>query len=517
MNLRKVYLGVIVVLSMALFYEWNSENQRLSEIEQLRVADVEAATSQVTDGGSYVYLENDELRIKISTSTGSIVESRLKKYGVENVEGSPGVRVFGSSNTSPFKYYLKTGFTGKAANYVLHSYDNNSVVLKTEDGDLTKEFTFLPETYELLITDSSFFGSSGKAFAARYRTEGRSLDLKSSWLQGGMMNNSSYQGMAFSTDQDPYETTRLRNIDESISYLSRAGWVSFIQKYFFAVLIGSNDYVYNYFAHPSESGIYRMGYTVEKCDISNVVYEHSLRVFIGPKIRKDLAVRADNLELSIDMGWFWFISQPMVWFLDLINEYINSWALSIIIFTFVLKLALFPITAKGFVSMAGMRKVGPMMKEIQDRYKNDRQKASAEVMALYKREKVNPLGGCLPVLAQMPFFIGFFFALREMVELRHASFFWISDLSIPDPLFILPVLFGLVMVSTQRLSPAPPTSDPTQAQVMKYMPVIFSIFFVIFPAGLCLYSVINSGVSLAQQRYLYKKTGVLSSTSAGGE
>jgi YidC/Oxa1 family membrane protein insertase len=516
MNLRKIYLGVIVVLSMALFYEWNSENQKLSEIEQLRVADVEAATSQVTNDGSFVYLENDELRLKISTSTGSIVESRLKKYGVENIEGSPGVRVFGSSDRSIFRYYLKTGFTGKAANYLLHSYDNNSVVLKTEDGDLTKEFTFLPETYELLITDTSSSGSSGKAFAALYRTEGRSLDLKTTLLQGGMMNNSSYQGVAFSTDQDPYETTRLRGIDESISYLSRSGWVSFIQKYFFAALIGSEDNIYNFFAHPADSGVYRMGYTVEKGEASNLVYKHSHRVFIGPKVRKDLAERAENLELSIDMGWFWFISQPMVWFLDLINGFVDNWALSIIVFTFILKLVLFPVTAKGFVSMGMMRKVGPKMKELQDRFGDDRQKLSQEMMKLYKTEKVNPLGGCLPIVAQMPFFIGFFFALREMVELRHASIFWMSDLSVPDPLFILPILFGLIMFSTQKLSPAPPSQDPMQQQIIKYMPVVFSIFFFVFPAALCLYSVINAGVSLGQQRYLYKKHGVLGDAQVGG-
>jgi YidC/Oxa1 family membrane protein insertase len=518
MNLRKVYLGVIVVLSMALFYEWNSENQKLSEIEQLRVADadIEASASQVTSGGDFVYLENDYLRLKISTSTGSIVESRLKKYGVENIEGSPGVRVFGASNTGTFRYYLKTGFTGKATNYILHSYNSDSVVLKTEDGDLTKEFTFLPETYELLITDSSSFGSSGKAFAALYRTEGRSLDLKSSLLQGGMMNNSSYQGVAFSTDQDPYDTTRLRNLDESISYLSRSGWVSFIQKYFFAALIGSEDSVYNFFAHPADSGVYRMGYTVEKGEVSNLVYKHSHRVFVGPKIRKDLAERAENLELSIDMGWFWFLSQPMVWFLDLINGFIDNWALSIIVFTIILKLILFPVTAKGFVSMGSMRKVGPKMKELQDRYKDDRQRLSQEMMKLYKTEKVNPLGGCLPILAQMPFFIGFFFALREMVELRHASIFWLSDLSVPDPLFVLPVVFGLIMFFTQKLSPAPPSQDPMQQQVIKYMPVVFSIFFFVFPAALCLYSVINAGVSLGQQRYLYKKHGVLTDAQVGG-
>ena len=516
MNLRKIYLGVIVVLSMALFYEWNSENQKLSEMEQLRVADMEASTSRVTNDGGFVYLENSELRLKISTSTGSVVESRLKKYGVENIEGSPGVRVFGSSDRSIFRYYLKTGFTGKAANYLLHSYDNNSVVLKTEDGDLTKEFTFLPETYELLITDTSSSGSSGKAFAALYRTEGRSLDLKTSLLQGGMMNNSSYQGVAFSTDQDPYETTRLRGIDESISYLSRSGWVSFIQKYFFAALIGSEDNIYNFFAHPADSGVYRMGYTVEKGEASNLVYKHSHRVFIGPKVRKDLAERAENLELSIDMGWFWFLSQPMVWFLDLINGFVDNWALSIIIFTFILKIVLFPVTAKGFVSMGMMRKVGPKMKELQNRFGDDRQRLSQEMMKLYKTEKVNPLGGCLPIVAQMPFFIGFFFALREMVELRHASMFWMSDLSVPDPLFILPILFGLIMFSTQKLSPAPPSQDPMQQQIIKYMPVVFSIFFFVFPAALCLYSVINAGVSLGQQRYLYKKHGVLGDAQVGG-
>jgi YidC/Oxa1 family membrane protein insertase len=328
--------------------------------------------------------------------------------------------------------------------------------------------------------------------------------------EGGMMNNSSYQAVAFSTNDDPYETQRLRKIDEKISYLSRGGWVSFIQKYFFAAVIGSDDFVYNYFAQKGDAGIYSMGYTVEKGDAQNLVESHSHRLFVGPKIRKDLEKRADNLELSIDMGWFWFVSQPMVIVLDFINGYVGNWGLSIVVFTLLLKLILFPVTAKGFVSMGNMRRVMPKMKELQERYANDKQKLSQEMMALYKKEGANPLGGCLPMLAQMPFFIGFFFALREMVELRFADFgLWITDLSVPDPLFILPVVFGLVMVLTQRLNPQPPTTDPMQAQIMKTMPIMFAVFFVIFPAGLCLYSVVNAGVSLVQQRYLYKKLGVL--------
>src|SRR6056300_1317310 len=183
MNLRKIYLGAIVLLSMVLFYEWNSENKKLSEMEQLKIADIEAASTQVSEDGSFVYLENELLRLKISTSTGSIVESKLKEYGVENFERSPGVRVLGSSDTSAFKYYLKTGFTVEAVNYVLDDYSKDFVVLKSEDGDFVKEFIFLPETYEVLIKDRTLSGSSGKAFAAIYRTEGRSLDLNPSLLQ----------------------------------------------------------------------------------------------------------------------------------------------------------------------------------------------------------------------------------------------------------------------------------------------------------------------------------------------
>jgi YidC/Oxa1 family membrane protein insertase len=442
------------------------------------------------------------------------VEARLKEYGVENIPGSLGVRVFGSDENGFFKYYFKSGFTSEPTNYKLLSYGQGFITLYDESLGVKKEFSFLPDTYEIQIKDTAENGSSGKAFASLYRTEGRSLDLKTEITQGGMMNNSSYQAVAFSTSDDPYETQRLSGLDEKMSFLSRGGWVSFIQKYFFAAVIGSNDFVYNYFAQPGDAGIYSMGYTVEKGDVQNLVYSHSHRVFIGPKIRKDLEQRAPNLELSIDMGWFWFISQPMVRALDWINDYVGNWGVSIIVFTLLLKLLLFPVTAKGFVSMANMRKVMPKMKELQDRYANDKQKLSQEMMTLYKKEGANPLGGCLPMIAQMPFFIGFFFALREMVELRYADFgLWVTDLSVPDPLFVLPVVFGFIMVLTQKLNPQPANMDPTQAQIMKFMPIMFSVMFVIFPAALALYSVVNAGVSLIQQRYLYSKLGVLGDPS----
>ena len=515
MNIRRIYLAVIVILSASLFYQWNNEGMVAAQAEHMEIAKSESFINAVTEDGDYVYLENDLLRLKIAINSGAIVETRLKQYGVENIPGSLGVRVFGADEDNGFfKYYFKSGFTSEITNYKLLDYGQGSVTLYDESLGIKKEISFLPETYEVQVTDSALNGSSGKAFASLYRTDGMSLDLKTEMTQGGMMNRSSYQAVAFSTSDDPYETQRLRGLDERISFLSRGGWVSFIQKYFFAAVIGSNDYVYNYFAQPGDAGLYSMGYTVEKGDAQNLVYSHDHRIFIGPKIRKDLEKRAPNLELSIDMGWFWFISQPMVRVLDWINGFVGNWGLSIVVFTLLLKLLLFPVTAKGFVAMGNMRKVMPKMKELQDRYSNDRQKLSQEMMALYKKEGANPLGGCLPMLAQMPFFIGFFFALREMVELRFADFgLWITDLSVPDPLFILPVAFGFIMVLTQKLNPQPPTQDPMQAQIMKSMPIMFAVFFVIFPAGLCLYSVVNAGVSLVQQRYLYSKLGVLGDPS----
>ena len=326
---------------------------------------------------------------------------------------------------------------------------------------------------------------------------------------GGMINRSSYEAYVISTSQDPYEAERLRKVEAPLSVTSSGGWVGFTQKYFLAVLLGSNDFIYNYHVDGNnKGGLYKMGYVVQPDDFSSsAVTGHTHKLFVGPKVRKDLVLRANNLEQTIEMGWFWFISQPMIWLLDKIHGVVGSWGWSVVIITLMLKLVLWPVTGAGFKSMAGLRRVQPEMKEIQDRYANDRQKLGVEMMSLYKKHGVNPMGGCLPIFAQMPFFIAFFFGLREMVELRHASFFWLSDLSAPDPLFILPVMFGLIMVFTQKLNPQPPNMDPTQAQVMKAMPVMISIFFVIFPSSLALYSVFNSGMSLIQQKYLYAKFG----------
>ena len=505
MSIRSVYWVLLIGLSLALLFLWTSEQREESVSEHL--LDAQAFKANTEEG--YVAIESNELYVVVSVATGNIVETRLKKYPVENVEGSLGYRVFGESKEIAFNYYFKSGFTNTAPNYVIQDVASDYVVLVDEGLGLVKKISFGSSSYELSVLDESLFGVDGKIFAGLYRTGGKALDLKRDALDGGMMNNSSYEGVAISSEQDPYNTSRLSRVDEPIEVLSRSGWIAFVQKYFFAALIGSDDYIYNYYVLPKESGIYRMGYTVESSSSSNVAKSHEHRLFVGPKIRKDLMQRADNLELSIDMGWFWFLAQPMVLVMDWINGYINNWGLTIVIFTILIKLLFWPVTAKSFRSMAAMRKITPELNEVKEIYKDDRQKQASETMKLMKKHGANPLGGCLPLLIQMPFFIGFFFALREMVELRHSELGFWSDLSAPDPYFVLPALFCLVMVLTQRLNPQPAGMDPTQAQVMKYMPVMFSVLFIFFPAALCLYTVVNSAVQLAQQTYLYKQQGAL--------
>ena len=505
MNIRSVYWALLIGLSLTLLFQWTSEKREESVNDHL----LKAQTYKTAEDDGYISIENDELYVVVSVATGNIVETRLKKYPVENAEGALGYRVFGESKDVAFNYYFKSGFTKTSPVYSVEEAGKDYVVLGDGELGLTKRISFSDSPYELSVYDESLFGVDGKVFAGLYRTDGRALDLKRDALDGGMMNNSSYEGVAISSEQDPYDTSRLSRVDDKKEVLTRAGWIAFVQKYFFAALIGSDEYIYNYYVLPKESGVYRMGYTVESSSSSNVARSHEHRLFVGPKIRKDLMQRAENLELSIDMGWFWFLAQPMVLVMDWINGYLNNWGLTIIVFTILIKLLFWPVTAKSFRSMAAMRKITPELNEVKEIYKDDRQKQANETMKLMKKHGANPLGGCLPLLIQMPFFIGFFFALREMVELRHSELGIWADLSAPDPYFVLPALFCVVMILTQRLNPQPAGMDPTQARVMKYMPVMFSVLFIFFPAALCLYTVVNSAVQLAQQTYLYKQQGAL--------
>ena len=510
MNPRYIYMAIVLSLSYVLFFQWG-QDQKAKEVG------VEEAKAELeVDGlGDISILENDLLKISVNNQNGYIVESRLKEFPV--FPGSKrGVRVLGfeedpSSGSIALKYYLKSGFSGLNNNKLFPltvvSSSSNKIILESKEFGVRKTIALSETPYEISVFDENLSGAGYKPYIALYRNDALPVDMPT-----GFIANASYRGVAFNTKEDPYKNTRLRALDESQVYRQSGGWVAFIQKYFMASVLGSSDYDYSYFANPrAESGLYSMGYFVEP-DIDSFEaydsYEH--RVFIGPKTRDVLANKegVSDLELSIDMGWFWFLAQPMVWLLAKINGLVGNWGVAIILLTFIIKAVFWPLSSKGFRSVAKMRLYQEDVTEIKNRYKNDPQKAQVEIMSFYGKKGINPLGGCLPMLPQFPFFIALFFALRESVELRHAPLgLWLQDLSAPDPLFILPILMAFIMFMTQKLAPPMPGSDPTQIAVMKFMPVMFSLFFIFLPAGLVLYSVTNALVTYLQQVLIYKTVG----------
>lgn len=508
MNFRFFYIALVLVFSYMLFFSWNQESKQKQElaessyIEQIK----EDQANPPQESSGFVEIENKKLIVKISPLTGRIWEVRLKEYTFLQKEGSLGVRVFGFDD-SGFKFYLGSGFSNNEVDFGVSSTQPTSVKLVSKDGLFEKTISLKEDDYELKIVDE-YLGdiSDGKmtSYIAMYRTDGKPLDSR-----GGIFENSSYTGVAFNTPDDPYVNSRLRNVDERVEYVQRGGWLAFIQKYFMAAILTPADREQTLTVIPPKEngGVYVMAVMSSGHDtLSPVEVEH--RIFVGPKIRSDLMNRASDLELSIDMGWFWFLAQPLTMLLSLINQFAGNWGVSIILLTLLIKMLLWPLSAKGFSSMAKMRAVGPKLKETQERYKDDRANLGTEMMALYKKEGINPAGGCFPLLLQMPVFIAFFFCLRESVELRHEPFlFWIQDLSSPDPFYILPVVFAGLMYLTQQLNPQPPGMDPMQAQVMKVMPLMIAAIFVIMPSGLVVYSIANSAISLVQQRAMYKKYG----------
>jgi YidC/Oxa1 family membrane protein insertase len=226
-------------------------------------------------------------------------------------------------------------------------------------------------------------------------------------------------------------------------------------------------------------------------------------LYVGPKIQSRLSPLADGLNLTVDYGYLTVLAQPLFWLLNKIHSVLGNWGAAILILTLLIKLAFYRLSAASYRSMAKMRSVQPKLQALKERYGDDRQRMNQALMDLYKTEKINPLGGCLPILVQIPFFIALYWVLLESVELRHASFLWVQDLSSKDPLFILPVLMGVSMFLQQKISPAP--LDPVQQKVMMALPIVFTGFFAFFPAGLVLYWLANNVLSIAQQWYITRQ------------
>ncbi|MEZ5471499.1 MAG: membrane protein insertase YidC [Marinicella sp.] len=319
----------------------------------------------------------------------------------------------------------------------------------------------------------------------------------------------SFKGVGYFDAEEGYETKSFDDLQEETvsTTLAAESWVAMVQHYFFVGIIPTTS---NSKLVAKKTNSSTFPYLAQITTTNKSVPSGSTEVFestwyVGPKLQKELPEIAKGLDLTVDYGVFTAISKPLFWVLEKIHGLVGNWGWSIVLLTVLIKLMFFKLSEAQYKSMARMRKLQPRITTLKERYKDDKQKFNQEMMALYQKEKVNPLGGCLPILIQIPVFIALYWVLLESVELRQAPFIlWLQDLSTPDPYFILPAINAAAMIMTQRLSPTP-GMDPMQAKIMKAMPIVFSIMFAFFQSGLVLYWAVNSVLSLAQQWVITKR------------
>lgn len=400
------------------------------------------------------------------------------------------------------------GFTTTSEQFVLSDSSDELVVALdwVNDGPLRarKIYTFRRGLYrvdlDLEIENRSDEVWSGAPYAQLFR---RHIPVERSYTS---VDSYSFTGPVL-YDGDQYEKLDVEDlITEPVNQTVAGGWLASIQHHFLAAAVPPAEDVVRYQAvtRGSDYLLSALGQVREIAPGNSDVYP--LQLFIGPKLQDQLSVTGESLELTVDYGMLTILSQPLFWLLSKVHGYVQNWGLAIVLVTVLIKLAFYKLTQASGRSMAKMRKLQPRMKALQERFKDDRQALSQAMMELYKREKVNPAAGCLPILIQMPFFFAFYWVLIESVEIRQAPFMlWITDLSSRDPFFILPLLMGAAMLMQTRLNPAPP--DPIQAKVMQIMPVAFTALFAFFPAGLVLYWLTNTALSILQQWRINKVIG----------
>ena len=451
--------------------------------------------------------------LDIDLKNGEIVKATLDNYPTE-INSSEKKVLFNKCGAEKYSQLSGFEFLNKELNpkdnlfSIKEKYSSNNktfVVLEKREKDLIfkKTFSFKNDDYFISLTDNILnLSNSEVTFAPFSKIDRSSVDLYAD--ESSIFNPASfaYLGPAFQTSSDNYNKISFSDLNEdSYRELSTKGWVSMLEHYFISSIVPEEGTNLIFQARKSsKSDIYSVGLVGETSSISpNNEASFNQRVYFGPKIKKELQKAHPELDLAVDYGWLWWIGQPMYSAMTVFFDLTGNWGWSIVLVTILIKLLLWPLSMVSYRNMGKMRAVQPKMQEIQERHADDRQALSKAMMELYKKEKVNPALGCLPMLMQMPFFLAFYWVLIETVELRYAPFlFWITDLSARDPLFILPILNMAAMWGMQQLQPQPVGADPIQANVFKYMPLIFGVMFALFPAGLVLYWFLNSLVSAVQ-------------------
>jgi YidC/Oxa1 family membrane protein insertase len=465
-----------------------------------------------------VYVETDLVKAEISTRGGTIQRLELLDYAVDNKKPDVKVQLF--SPTADTFYIAQSGLLGvnpeSAPNHdAIYKIDQQSFKLTEGEDELKvsmlwsgpngitvkKEFIFHRGSYLIDVRHQVINGGEESWTARDYSQLQRTEPT-----EGSRFTTYSYTGGVYYTIDDKYSKITFEEMAEkSLNLDSAESWTAMIQHYFVSAWIPPAEQVEHFYSNSLPGGRYLLGsYSPSITVAAGETRSFDRKLFVGPKLQDVLEPIAKGLELTVDYGWLTVIAVPIHWVLKQIHQVVGNWGWAIIILTILIKAIFYKLSETSYKSMANMRKLTPRLQALKDRYGDDKQRLNQAMMDLYKTEKVNPLGGCLPIVVQIPVFIALYWVLLESVEMRHAPFMlWIDNLSVKDPYFVLPLIMGVSMFIQQKLNPAPP--DPMQAKIMMSLPFIFTIFFAFFPAGLVLYWVVNNIVSITQQWYITRK------------
>ena len=486
----------------------------LEKEEQITI-DPQTKISINAEKNNLLVVENDILSVGIDGPTGRFISSTLKRIK-NSKNGETSFSLFGPTGTN--FYFANSGFFTKTQGYLKPNFtksnsfsgDAGSTIYELEgaaSGLLFKRIiTLYPEKYFVNVEDiiTGSLGEVGVEITPYVVIERSSEETE----EGGLAYT--YLGPVFSTELERFEKYSFDDIDDlNFKEQSKGGWVSLIQHYFLTAWVPDQNTPNLYQARKSSSTErYSVGYTAssEVLSINNASVSMKNTLYVGPKLPEQLKTVHPDLDLVVDYGFLWWLGKPIYWLLNVGHDVFKNWGVAIIFLTLLLKIVTWPFSAAAYKSMGKMRLLQPKIAALQAQHGDDKQKLGQATMEFYKKEGVNPLGGCLPMLVQMPFFLAFYWVLMETVELRHSPFvFWIDDLSAMDPFFVLPLLNAAGMYYSQKLTPTPANADPMQAQLMKYFPLIFACIFAFFPSGLVLYWLVNMLVTLLQQWWYYRK------------
>ena len=477
--------------------------------------DLPQGTGFKLEKGQRIRIETDLYRGEIDTVGGDLRKLVLTQHLADDSDDN---FVLLDDAAAPLLYVAQTGliggdlpthrsvFTSAADSYKMTEGSDRLEVRLTwinEAGlQVDKVYTFNRDSYAIDV-DYQITNSSASALTPSVYYQ----ILHDNQSNQGSFMMPTFTGGAYYTDADKFKKISFSDMAKSnLSKNTKDGWVGLVQHYFVSAWVPKEGVSREFYTKQLSGNVFSIGSVSALGEIApGASAGMSAKFYSGPQTQSQLKAVAPGLEYTVDYGWLTIIAAPLFWVLSSIHKLVNNWGVAIILLTVLIKLAFYPLSAASYRSMAHLRELTPRLQSMKEQFGDDRQKMQQAMMELYKTEKINPLGGCLPILVQIPVFIALYWVLLGSVEMRHAPFMlWIQDLSAIDPYYVLPILMGLTMIIQTKLNPKP--TDPIQAKVMMIMPVVFSVFFFFFPAGLVLYWLVNNILSIAQQWHINRAT-----------